>query len=78
MRKGFGEMTEDLLSFQGQGYNVDTLQASHIPLPLPVPPHFTGHISLEKSPNLPSNPLKAWQRSGEIRHGMSPYIAYVR
>ena len=52
-------MTEGLLSFQGQGYNVDTLQALHIPLPHPMPPHFTAHMSLEKSPNLPSNPLKA-------------------
>ena len=35
VRKGIGEMTEGLLSFQGQEYNMDTLQASHIPLPSP-------------------------------------------
>ena len=52
-------MTEGLLSFQGQGYNVATLQASHMPLPQHMPPHFTAHVSLEKSPSLPFNPLKA-------------------
>ena len=35
VRNGFGEITEGLLSFQGQGYYMDTLQASHIPLPSP-------------------------------------------
>jgi hypothetical protein len=46
--------------------------------PDPMPPHFTGHVNLETSPNLPCNCLKAWQRSGEIRHRMSAYITYVR
>ena len=78
VRKGFWEMTEDLLSFQGLQCNVDTLQTLYIPLLPPQTSHFTGHISLEKSPNLPSNPLKLWQRSGEIRQRMSPYITYVR
>ena len=57
VKKGFWEITENLLSFQGLQCNVDTLQALYIPLLTPHASHFTGHTNLEKSPNLPYTTL---------------------
>ena len=78
VRKGFGRWLRVCCLSRDRGTTWTRSRHHTFLSPHPMPPHFTVQVNLEKSPNVPSNPLKAWQRSGEIRHRMSPYITYVR